>query len=221
MSMLFQQAKKSSRHVLGASPNILPVGVEKAVHIFGGMQPLSRFPSISTGVYTLTYSISSNSDSGLWYRRVTEIRAAKRPREEQDKCPVKRRRATGPENTVNDQDHKIYDEEDEIGDFQRVQIVEKTHDQAEDRSSPTTLSSRRFRCWICGADFPNWSIRDKHIGEKHPGWTASTDPSASTYPWRKELTPQEIMFGVKTRLPIAPGARDLADSTVLWDEAGY
>lgn len=86
----------------------------------------------------MTSSISSNPDYGLWYRRVTEIRAAKRPQEEQQQGgrAGKRRRVTRPGHSDDDE---VDEQEDAISEFRRVQIVQETRDHqgpAEPRPLP-------------------------------------------------------------------------------------
>lgn len=188
MSMLFQQTKKSSSSCPGCFTEDTSSEGEGNTHIqwYAALVSLS----IHSGRYQcLASPISSNLDCGLWYRRVTEIRAAKRPREEQDEGPGKKRRATRLKDGINDQNYEVGDEEDEIRDFRRVHIVQETHDQAAGPSNTTTLSSQRFACSTCGVDFPDESFRDYHSMEHPEWWNVTTGP-------RKELfATQGSMFG--------------------------
>lgn len=83
----------------------------------------------------LTRFTSSNPACGLWYRRVTEVKPIKRPRAEQrGRDSAKRRRVDAQTG------HVAEEEDDEIRDFRRVQIVQEDREQTVGLPSTTTHS---------------------------------------------------------------------------------
>ncbi|KAJ4389646.1 hypothetical protein N0V93_007118 [Gnomoniopsis smithogilvyi] len=96
-----------------------------------------------------THMQCSNPACGLWYRRVTEVRSAKRSwAEQQDRGATKKRKLNS-RVLVNNEPEEDSDDEDEIRDFRRVQIVQENRKQTMS-PTPVPFENHSSAQWISG-----------------------------------------------------------------------